>query len=171
MKYKSTKIVYRDKVTGLYYTEKNNFRPLVALTGEGKPELSGVVLTQTGDYNPEWPAPDFNKLYGSDTEDFGYPASCFGQDLLVTEEGLASRFENMGKHTVEYSTLKTIAHYEEECCDFSQTDWVADLAIRLMARGHPHQATCVMHTLIEHYINTAVPEDKRAGLNEIFHNE
>lgn len=171
MKYKSTKVVYRDRITGLYYTEKYTHRPLVVIDGVDRPTVSGIVLTQTGDYNKDWPSPDFNQLYNSDDVDFGYPAACFGQDLLVTPEGLISRFENMGPHTVEYSTLQAIAGYEDECCDFSQADWVADLAIRFMTNEYPCQSTCIQHTLIEHFIKTAVPAEKQERLLKLFYNE
>lgn len=143
--------VFRDSLTGYHYSKVYAFRPIAVLSAGGNPAHQGILLKR---YSFETTGPEeFELPLTSNEAKLGYPARCLGQEILVTDDILATRFVNIGILEHEVDFLAEIAYYEAEECDFSNRPWVARLVARFLKRERVvGQHSCLIYTLLKDYV-------------------
>lgn len=153
MKFTQTHEVYKDTLTGVCYSKGYAFKPIAVIDGPGKSSIFGVLLEPYGDH----PSADWNGIeewedWEARVAKFGFQPNAWGQDVLVTEEQLASRFEYLGELSKEIDMDAAVQQYEQECCDFSKREKVAQSAIQQLQKMVPALWACELYTLIKDYM-------------------
>ncbi len=144
--------VFRDKVTGVCYTKAPAIKRVAVIDGPGKVSTFGTRLTPYGNHpDIDWDGLAFEQDHREQIAEHGFSPGCWGQDVLVTEEQMASRFENLGVLSREVDFDAAVAHYESECCDFSNRPAMIASTIRQLMRMTPALQACELYTLLKDY--------------------
>lgn len=85
--------------------------------------------------------------------------------LAVSEEAFEKDFEFAAEFGAKLNTpIDTLlAHYESECCDFSDLDGVVKLSRHYVDRISDGQVRCLLHALAEHVAANLLPSNKKIG--------
>lgn len=147
--------VYRDKLTGVCYSKRHAFKPLALIAGPGNAgqekvkEFGYVLEPYSGHPQAAWDA-DIGTQEAEDRAELaGFNPYCFGQDVFVTEAQLAERFECLGTLSQEIDLEATMREYQEEGCDFSDTDNLARNVLDHVQRMAPSLAACQLYALVK----------------------
>jgi hypothetical protein len=144
--------VFRDRVTGVCYTEALALYRVAVIDGPGKVSTRGTLLTPFGGHpDVDWDDPDKTLTRSDQVAQHGFVPNNWGQDVLVTDEQLASRFENLGMLSREVDFEAAVAHYESECCDFSNRQALIASTIRQLQNRTPALQACELYTLLKDY--------------------
>jgi hypothetical protein len=151
LKYTYTVEVFRDKVTGACYTKKFSHKPVAVLDGPGPATVFGLLLQPY-----EGPLSEDVELRSEDQvpsrDEIGYPPEDLCQELLVTKDQFAERFESLGLQSEEIDLEAAVRQYEQENCDFSDREYVLRHAQQMLQReSYPGHWACVTYTLIKDY--------------------
>jgi hypothetical protein len=153
--------VWRDRESGVCYTRPAKLKPIAVIDGAGKSTTFGVLLTPYGGHpDLEWDGLPMLEANEALRERLGFSPHCFGQDLLVTEEQLGTRFERLGVLSREVDLEALVREYEAECCDFSNRAGVIASVTRQLQRMAPCKWTCEVYTLFKDYLAHTPPQQK-----------
>lgn len=136
--------VFRDRLTDVRYRQVRAFRPVAMLTADGSRAQEVIQLqpVSTGNLFPD--APAWDRL--------GYEPGCLGQDVVVTPEVLASRFESLGTQTFSEDLEQAQRELEAENRDFNDRQWVASTVRRyLQSRDVASQLDVLHYVLLKEY--------------------
>jgi hypothetical protein len=153
MKFTKTDDVLRDRETGVCYTREHQLYPIAVIDGAGKSTTFGVMLTPYGGHEAvEWDGEEMIEAGANVKAKFGFIPQRWGQDILVTEEQLATRFESLGRLSKEVDLEAVVRQYSEECVDFTYRQGVIKAVTRQLQRMVPAMWACEIYTLLKDYI-------------------
>lgn len=169
MQFLSKHDVYKDRVTGAFYTKCSSTSSVVLIDNMNNCPEKGFVLKPFNDHpDLDWSTYDENLSKYHAKEKFGYKIDDFRQYIFVTDDMFKVRFENIG---IMYSPVDLDAdlrHYESEDCDFSNRKWVAKLMERQLLSSSGSLFDCIKYVMYLDYMERTSVTDVDSSQLELF---
>lgn len=150
MKITKTDMVYRDKLTDVWYTKEYAAMPIAVVTGPGPTSTFGVLLKPYAHHSTVT-SENMDELLGMFNEQakHGYLPAHSGQSILVSEDIFRTRFECLGRKAHEIDLAALVRQYEDESCSF---DDKAKLAARLLNKADDGLDSARLYVLLKDYL-------------------